>query len=190
MLNKDRKRQEKKDDITIEELVEIERAKLGADLKKVTLESFLEWKRRKIKERSENDEKESERKKAEFKAGRNLGLSGREMFTFNPELAMDEDMDEDEAAYENIPREDEGDRSYKEINLELLANEAEEVDDTGTQATNRRLENTNSNGEDGENSGDSEDGAVGGNQDIGPIDETLFDNIDELGEEIDELTID
>ena len=182
MLNKDRKRQEKKDDITIEELVEIERAKLGADLKKITLESFLQWKKRKIKERSEKDEKESERKKAEFKAGRNLGISGREMFTFNPELAMDEDMDEDEAAYENIPREEEGDGSYKEINLELLANEAQEVDDTGTQATNRRLENTNSNGE---------DGAVGGNdEDIGPIDETLFDNIDELGEEIDELTID
>ncbi|CAG2123205.1 unnamed protein product, partial [Medioppia subpectinata] len=46
VLNKDRKKKDKKDDITIEELVEIERAKLGYHLTKITLQLFLEWKRK------------------------------------------------------------------------------------------------------------------------------------------------
>lgn len=45
----------------------------------------------KIEERRESDRKETEKKKAEFKAGNRVGLSGRDMFTFNPDLACDDD---------------------------------------------------------------------------------------------------
>lgn len=137
VLKKDRKKGDKKDDITIEELVEIERANLGYNLTKITLESFLAWKKRKINEKQASARKESDRKKAEFKAGKNVGLSGREMFTFNPELARDNDMDEGEAAMDIVREDDEDGESgtVKEIDLDMIANEAREVDQSGTQVT-------------------------------------------------------
>jgi hypothetical protein len=40
----------------------------------VTLETFLAWKKRKIREREEAKTKETDRKKAEYKAGRSVGV--------------------------------------------------------------------------------------------------------------------
>ena len=94
VLKKDRKKDEKEDQITIEELVETERAALGPYQTKITLESFLAWKRRKLEERKENARQETDRKKAEVKAGNKIGLSGRDMFTFNPDMANEDDEDE------------------------------------------------------------------------------------------------
>lgn len=48
VLKKDKKKDEKKSEITLEELIEKERAALGPHQTKVTLESFLAWKKRKI----------------------------------------------------------------------------------------------------------------------------------------------
>lgn len=62
----------------------MERAKLGYDLPKITLETFVAWKKKKIHDRETKANTETERKKAEFKAGRSVGLSGRDMFTFRP----------------------------------------------------------------------------------------------------------
>lgn len=190
MLKRDQKKLDKKDDITIEELVEIERAKLGFDLKRITLESFLEWKKKKIREKRDKDDKETDRKRAEFKAGKNVGLSGREMFTFNPELANDEDMEEGEAAFDNIPSDDDEEEDqliYKEINLETLVNEAQETDGSGTQTIKREFclpTDTN------------EAIAVGGvDENIAesaPIDEDLFaeeDDLDILEDELNSLSL-
>lgn len=47
---------------------------------RVTLESFIAWKKRKIEEKKEKIRKEEEKKRNEFKSGKNIGLSGREMF--------------------------------------------------------------------------------------------------------------
>jgi DRG Family Regulatory Proteins, Tma46 len=55
-------------------LIERERAALGASQTKVTLETFLAWKKRKIREREEAKTKETDRKKAEYKAGRSVGV--------------------------------------------------------------------------------------------------------------------
>ncbi|KAL5489623.1 hypothetical protein EMCRGX_G018739 [Ephydatia muelleri] len=103
---------EEEQTISLEELVEQERQKLassGVPLTKVTLDSFLAWKDRKIKERREKDSAESEKKKEAFKAGRTVGISGREMFEFNPELVGEDDLDEDggEVVYQR--EEDQGD---------------------------------------------------------------------------------
>ncbi|EEC01655.1 zinc finger protein, putative [Ixodes scapularis] len=76
------------------------RAKLGSNLARITLESFLAWKKAKIQERQATEQKERDRKRDEFKAGRNMGLSGRDMFTFRPELADDDQNEEDEEAYD------------------------------------------------------------------------------------------
>lgn len=125
VLKKDRKKEDKGDHVSIEELVEIERAALGHYQTKITLETFLAWKRRKIEERKENARKENEKKKAEFKAGNRVGLSGRDMFTFNPELAQDDDENGDDGeAFDIRQREDDDDDvaiQAKEINLEELS---------------------------------------------------------------------
>lgn len=59
----------------MEDLIEKERAALGPNQTKVTLESFLAWKKRKLREREDTNNKENNRKKAEFKAGRSVGVS-------------------------------------------------------------------------------------------------------------------
>lgn len=214
MLKKDRKK-DKKEDITIEELVEIERSNLGYNLTKITLESFLEWKKKKIAEKRASSKKESDRRKAEFKAGKNVGLSGREMFTFNPELAADNDMEEGEAAMDIVreSEEDETGDAVKEIDLDQIANEAKEVDHSaGTQAAEKRDFATKAgsskdpdkpstsgagsstsaaattNGEGAGEGGDDEEEEEGEDDIINePIDETLFAEDDDLDGLEDEL---
>jgi len=121
VLKKDKKKEDKKDEISLEDLIETERANLGPNqvwilykiykifldekliLKhsiliifpcnknfeqtKITLETFLAWKKRKLKEKQEQAIKDEEKKRSDYKAGRQVGISGREMFYFNPDLA-------------------------------------------------------------------------------------------------------
>ncbi|KAJ7382767.1 hypothetical protein OS493_033053 [Desmophyllum pertusum] len=94
-----KKKQDKevKDEISFEDFIETERAKLGGNLTKLTLETFIEWKKRKLKEKKEIFEKEQAKKKNEFTSGRIVGkVSGREVFMFRPEL-VEADADDDEA---------------------------------------------------------------------------------------------
>lgn len=142
VLKKDKKKAENKPVIAMEELVEVERSKLAHDLPKLTLESFLQWKKRKIEERKTKLEKEEADKKAEFKAGRNIGLSGRDMFTFNPELAKDSGYDDGEVAFDDYEREEdedgEGAATIRELKLDDLALLAQDVvSGGGTQADKR-----------------------------------------------------
>lgn len=149
VLNRDKKKEEKKDELSIEDLVEKERANLGHVVTKVTLESFIAWKKRKQKEKEDTTRKEEARKKAEFKSGKNIGLSGREMFTFRPEMATEDLLDDDEVTmdttnlshYENdadgeerdyVNGEVSNDVNAKELTLESLAFELQEVDFSGT----------------------------------------------------------
>lgn len=48
VLKKDKKKDDKKNDISLEDLIEKERAALGDKQTRVTLETFLAWKKRKI----------------------------------------------------------------------------------------------------------------------------------------------
>uniref|UniRef100_A0A023FJH4 Zinc finger CCCH domain-containing protein 15 n=2 Tax=Amblyomma TaxID=6942 RepID=A0A023FJH4_AMBCJ len=120
------------DTLTIEDLIETERAKLGGNLPRITLESFLAWKKAKIREKQANEQKERDRKRDEFKAGRSIGLSGRDMFTFRPELADDDGQDEeDEEAYDLSRFEGEEDSTevVREITLENLMAESMQAGD-------------------------------------------------------------
>ncbi|XP_049267989.1 LOW QUALITY PROTEIN: zinc finger CCCH domain-containing protein 15-like [Rhipicephalus sanguineus] len=109
------------DTLTIEDLIETERAKLGGNLPRITLEIFRAWKKAKIREKQDSEQKERDRKRDEFKAGRSIGLSGRDMFTFRPELAEDDGQDEEgEEAYDLSRLEGEEDNAevVREITLE------------------------------------------------------------------------
>lgn len=125
VLKKDKKKMdEMKVIVSLEELIEKERAALSSkNLTKVTLESFLKWKERKKKEKKAAHRAASDKKKTDYKAGKAFGISGREMFEFNPDL-MDGDDDEasDMKMYHEPEEEalEEDDVAVKEINLDDL----------------------------------------------------------------------
>lgn len=126
----DKKKDDKKDEIQLEDLIERERAALNSvKFTRVTLESFLAWKKRKVKEKKEAIIKDEEKKRTDYKAGRQIGvlitfiiifcnsfnsglfiifqLSGREMFAFNPEMAIGDSMDDGEEVFDSYLRDEE-----------------------------------------------------------------------------------
>nr|SVE91988.1 EOG090X0C5B [Daphnia sinensis] len=192
ILKKDKKKEDKKEEISLEDLVEKERAALGPKQTKVTLETFLAWKKRKLREREESSNKENTRKQAAFKAGRSVGISGREMFTFNPDLARDDNMEDGDEAFDtaNLPiEEEESEVQYRELDLNALACVGTDVDGSGTVAPASReyqlvdVEESTKNG-----NAESLDEAAASV----PIDENLFadeDDLDDLEDELDELDV-
>ncbi|KAG7466840.1 hypothetical protein MATL_G00146640, partial [Megalops atlanticus] len=100
VLKKDKKKEEKEEEqISLEELIENERSALGPNVTRITLETFLAWKKRKREEKVAKAEQDMERKRADFKAGRALGVSGREVFEFRPDLVDDDDEEADDTRY-------------------------------------------------------------------------------------------
>ena len=167
--------------------------------------SVILQKKRKIAEKQASARKESDRKKAEFKAGKNTGLSGREMFTFNPELARDNDMEEGEAAMDIVRENEEDDSVVKEIDIDAIANEAREADQSGTTSTaaHRNFSQANASGDTAAatsktestsepsisqttQNGDAEEDILDE-----PIDETLFaeEDLDGLEDELNSATL-
>jgi hypothetical protein len=116
VLKKDKKKDDKKDEISLEELIESERAGLGPSTTKVTLETFLAWKKRKIEEKRQAAQEEEKKKLKDFKSGKQFGISGREMFSFNPDLVNDA-MDEGDEAMEYTREVDENEKDFKEIDF-------------------------------------------------------------------------
>lgn len=186
VLKRDRKKaeaQRKKDEITIEELVEKERAALGSDLTKITYVTFLAWKKRKLAERRKAESKKQAKKKSDVKSGKSGGLSGKDMFMYNPNMAdgemEDGDEDMDLAGLKNEDSEGEEDTGVvtKTWTLEGIQNEQiTEAEAVKAKEAAARA---------------GESGAVGGAADAVPIDENLFDadDLDDLDDELDELDL-
>ncbi|CAJ0571926.1 unnamed protein product, partial [Mesorhabditis spiculigera] len=103
ILRKDRKTLEdlkKQDEVSLEELIEKERSALSSkNLTKVTLQTFIAWKKRKLREKKKADEEAEKAKQAKAKMGKHGGMSGRDLFTYNPDLIQDDD-EADDVAYE------------------------------------------------------------------------------------------
>ncbi|XP_053606658.1 zinc finger CCCH domain-containing protein 15 homolog [Plodia interpunctella] len=178
VLKRDKKKiDEKKNEISLVDLIERERAALGPNQTKITLETFLAWKKKKIKEKQDALVKAEEQRRTDYKAGRAVGLSGREMFSFDPALAAADDEDEavDLATYDEDEQDDL--TQYREVDFQTIGMEASEVDDSGTKATTDRLEQLTKD----LSNGDSAPSAV-------PINENLFLD-DELDEELQNLDL-
>ncbi|CAH0730026.1 unnamed protein product, partial [Brenthis ino] len=179
VLKRDKKKlEEKKNEISLVDLIERERAALGPNQTKITLETFLAWKKKKIKEKQEAYTQAEEQKRNDFKAGRAVGLSGREMFSFDPALAAEDDDDDEtfDLRHYDDEEEEQDIMEYRNIELDLIGMEASEVDGSGTKATEDRLEQLGKGLENGEEekSTESPENAV-------PINENLF-----LDEDLDE----
>lgn len=173
VLKKDAKKN-KKEEISIEDLVERERAALGPDLPKITLSSFLAWKKQKIEDRRTKAATDTEKRKAEFVAGKSVGLSGREMFTFNPLLVGDDQMEDGETAFDSATREDlDPDDDVVALDFEKLAAGARDADGSGTVSERKRLYDFTS-------------AAAAAAENTGPINEELFDDEEDLLSELEE----
>ncbi|XP_042192455.1 zinc finger CCCH domain-containing protein 15 [Callorhinchus milii] len=213
VLKKDQKKESKEEEISLEDLIEKERAALGPDVTRITLETFLQWKKRKREEKIEREQKDMEKRKADFKAGKAFGVSGREVFEFRPDLVDDDDAEADDSQY---PEEEEEEvEETTEINdIDISRFVPQEIDKTGitvstgydrigtTHSVNLPKELSNdtdenklgeasggidSGAEDGEFDGESSDGQIDGV----PVDENLFtgEDLDELEEELDDLDL-
>ncbi|KAI1721584.1 DRG family regulatory protein, tma46 domain-containing protein [Ditylenchus destructor] len=123
ILKKDKKRLDelnRLEEISLEELIEKERAQLQSkDCTKVTLETFIAWKKRKLREKQQKLAAEEKRKRTNFKSGKQIGLSGRDLFTFNPELMGDDDEEaNDDIPYERDPADGEAEDDVKAFEID------------------------------------------------------------------------
>merc|ERR1711994_466803 len=92
------KKEEKKEETSIEELIEQKRSELSAQNKSLTpvnLQTFVAWKKRKLREKADQEKKDRESKKKKMKDGLTVGMSGRDMFLFDPKMVSNEDDDEE-----------------------------------------------------------------------------------------------
>uniref|UniRef100_A0A3B5M6A9 Zinc finger CCCH domain-containing protein 15 n=1 Tax=Xiphophorus couchianus TaxID=32473 RepID=A0A3B5M6A9_9TELE len=191
VLKKDKKKEEKEEEISLEELIESERAALGVNVTRITLETFLAWKKRKRQEKVDKAREELEKKKADFKAGKSLIVSGREVFEFRPELVDDDDDEADDTQYaDETKEEDEEETDLTDVqDIDVSRFVPQEVDHSGiTVASTDRFSSRNEvatgdNGEE-EDKPDGEDEE----EDV-PVDENLFtgEDLEELDEELNTL---
>lgn len=131
VLKKDKKKEEKEDEISLEDLIERERSALGPNVTKITLKSFLAWKKRKRQEKIDKLEQDIERRKADFKAGKTLVISGREVFEFRPELVDDDDEEADDTHDTQGRGGDEVDDSVSVNDIDLSLYIPRDVGETG-----------------------------------------------------------
>lgn len=94
VLKRDKKKAEEAEEkITIEELVERERAALGPNLTPVNLVNFTAWKKKKIEEKRKLLAAENAKKKKSLQLGHMANMTGRNLFEFNPSIAGEDDVD-------------------------------------------------------------------------------------------------
>lgn len=147
MLKKEKKKMEdQKEIISMEELVDKERGALvGRDLNKITIESFLKWKKRKIEEKKSKAKDDAKKRRHEMDTGNLSKLTGRDLFNFRPELMHGDDAEADDMTYEREDSDDEAagegkengavKTSVKEINMEMFTFDMDAVDASDDPAT-------------------------------------------------------
>lgn len=212
VLKKDKKKEETEEELSLEELIESERAALGPNVTRITLETFLAWKKRKRQEKVDKAREEMEKKKADFKAGKSLVVSGREVFEFRPELVDDDDDEADDTRYADEEEEEEEEIDTTGVqDIDLSRFVPQEVDNTGitVASTDRftsrnKTETTESEDEEqlngacggaeanglSEAEGEGEDGGGEDEEEV-PVDENLFtgEDLEELDEELNTLAL-
>lgn len=93
---------EKANEISLEDFLETERHKLGPNLTPVTAETFAEWKKERMDKKAAEEEMLKKKKEAQAAANKMAGLSGREMFSLNPDMFIvdDDDGEDDDGEFD------------------------------------------------------------------------------------------
>ncbi|KAK1926226.1 hypothetical protein DB88DRAFT_481159 [Papiliotrema laurentii] len=81
----------KKDQISLEDFLEVERHKLKPPLTPVTPETFATWKKNRLEKKQAEAEAVEKAKAVQRAAGKMSGMTGRDMFEFGGELYEDEE---------------------------------------------------------------------------------------------------
>lgn len=126
VLKREKKKADSGPTLTLEELIETERNKLGSDLTMVTLETFTEWKAKRTQAAIEAREELRRKDKERAKTDSNQGISGRDLFEYNPDLFVDDESAMDQDAYER----DEGlgdDEPSQPSDMAAVADEVDEA---------------------------------------------------------------
>ncbi|KAL0961668.1 hypothetical protein UPYG_G00352820 [Umbra pygmaea] len=208
VLKKDKKKDEKEDEISMEELIENERSALGPNVTRITLETFLAWKKRKRQEKVAKSEQDTEKKKADFNAGRSFGVSGRQVFEFCPDLANEDDEEADDIKYVEKDYDDDDDddddvevndvQEFQEIDLASIVPKEVDIAGITVAAVDRFTDKIKPT----KKTEDQFNGACGGveveedgtldEKNAVPVDENLFtgEDLDELDEELNTLDLD
>lgn len=183
VLKKDKKKEDKEEKTSIEELIEQKRAELSAQNKTLTpvnLQTFVAWKKRKLREKADQEKKDNEDKKKKMKSGLTVGMSGRDMFLFDPEMGGNEDDDEEggeayDLAKMSKDNEEESEEAPVKVH-EIKFDEYGIMDDGLDTSTNEQLKTLEGAG--------AEAGATA-------IDEDLFEDedLDELEEDLNNLDV-
>ncbi|TDL25757.1 hypothetical protein BD410DRAFT_784790 [Rickenella mellea] len=101
--------------ISLEDFLEVERHKLGSNLTPVTPETFAKWKATRLNQKEAEAEAQRKAKDAQHAAGKSVGMSGRDLFSYNPEWFEDEEGDaEEEWDIEKYRRERDAERDADE----------------------------------------------------------------------------
>ncbi|EUC57010.1 CCCH finger DNA-binding protein, putative [Rhizoctonia solani AG-3 Rhs1AP] len=131
--------------ISLEEFLEVERHKLGSNLTPVTPETFAVWKKTRLDRKAAQEDAMRKAKDAQAAAGKNIGMSGRDLFQYNPEWFeqdSDEEPDWDFSAYrrekqveddQEEQEEQEVVRKFNETNTGEEGDEESNVEDKGKQ---------------------------------------------------------
>ncbi|KPP76591.1 zinc finger CCCH domain-containing protein 15-like [Scleropages formosus] len=171
VLKKDKKKEDAEEEkISLEDLIETERSALGPNVTRITLETFLAWKKRKRQEKIAKAEQDMERKKADFKAGRSLGAEDTPVF-----------QDIDLARF--VPKEVDS----AGITVASADRFSAKAQPTASTDDNKLSEASGGVEENGEHSSGPEDDET----DAVPVDENLFtgEDLDELEEELHTLDL-
>ncbi|KAF8635705.1 hypothetical protein AX15_000329 [Amanita polypyramis BW_CC] len=83
--------------ISLEEFLEVERHKLGSNLTPVTRDTFAVWKKTRMDKKEAEMETSKKAKETQHAAGKATGMSGRDLFQYNPEWFEDQDGDGNES---------------------------------------------------------------------------------------------
>jgi len=178
VLKKDKAKKDRETaEISIEDLIDTERGNLDqTKLTKVTLQSFVAWKKKKLKEKALAMKKEKDKKKKDYSGGNTGGISGRDMFMMDPSMLERhvEDPDDDGEEFDMNQREGQEEDGVKvhEIKFDEYGIMDDGVDDsTAVQLAKAAAEE-------------------GGAAATVDVDEDLFDDdLDDLEDDLDGLEV-
>ncbi|KAG1840998.1 hypothetical protein DFJ58DRAFT_809150 [Suillus subalutaceus] len=94
--------------ISLEDFLEIQRHKLGSNLTPVTPETFAIWKKTRMDKKEAEVDAMRKAKETQHAAGKNSGMSGRDLFQYNPEW-FEDDEEETEDWDLSVYRREQGD---------------------------------------------------------------------------------
>lgn len=100
VLKAEAKLMDKKETVSLEVFLETERHKIPHPRTPVTLDSFNKWKAERVKRKEEAEQEDLKQKEQQRRANKLTGLSGREVFTFRPELLDEYDEDEEDEEFD------------------------------------------------------------------------------------------